>query len=327
MKKVFRAGFIVLLLSVFVMLQIAVAQPKGDLKLVSKKVGASPADIGSSQWNNATESKFVLTGAGSAEGQIVEMKAKSVYTEDEVFFRFEWPDKDKSMKKNSWIRSGDKWVKQKLDEDRLGVVFEIDRIDKFATKGCAILCHNESKNEKEWYYSTSNKKEKGDFWHWKAARSNPVGYTEDGFLKDNPSKEPEKARKRDAGKGKAANNRTSDKSGPAYMQDPGEKASLENVLLASEAIEITPDSVINNSVWIPGYLMNMGWSGSFADIKTQGVWKDGKWVVMMSRKLNTENDDDVQFNTRKKYPFMMASFDNAHEHNSHNSEVLKLMFK
>ena len=111
------------------------------------------------------------------------------------------------------------------------------------------------------------------------------------------------------------------------MQDPGEKASLENVLLASEAIEITPDSVINNSVWIPGYLMNMGWSGSFADIKTQGVWKDGKWVVMMSRKLNTENDDDVQFNTRKKYPFMMASFDNAHEHNSHNSEVLKLMFK
>ena len=327
MKKVCMAVIVVLSFSVFGMFQVAMAQPKGDLELVSKKVGSSPKNAGSSQWNKAAGSKFVLTGAGSAKGETVEMMAKSVYTKDEIFFRFEWADKDKSMKKNSWKRTGDKWVKQKLDEDRLGVVFQINRIDKFATKGCAILCHNESKNEKEWYYSTNSKKERGDFWHWKAARSNPVGFTEDGFLKDNPSKEPEKARKRDAGKGKASNNRTADKSGPSHMQAPGTNASLENVLLASEAVEITPDSVISEGLWIPGYLMNMEWSGSYADIKTQGAWKDGKWVVMMSRKLNTGNDDDLQFNTRKKYPFMMASFDNAHEHNSHNSEVLKLKFK
>jgi hypothetical protein len=48
---------------------------------------------------------------------------------------------------------------------------------------------------------------------------------------------------------------------------------------------------------------------------------------MMSRKLETGYDDDVQFNTRKKYPFALAVFDNAHEHNSYNSEPLKLQFK
>jgi hypothetical protein len=47
----------------------------------------------------------------------------------------------------------------------------------------------------------------------------------------------------------------------------------------------------------------------------------------MSRKLETGYDDDVQFNTRKKYPFALAVFDNAHEHNSYNSEPLKLQFK
>jgi len=44
----------------------------------------------------------------------------------------------------------------------LGVTWEINRIDKFATKGCAVLCHNESKNEKDWYYVISSSKEKGD---------------------------------------------------------------------------------------------------------------------------------------------------------------------
>jgi hypothetical protein len=57
------------------------------------------------------------------------------------------------------------------------------------------------------------------------------------------------------------------------------------------------------------------------------VWQNGKWTVMMSRKLETGYDDDVQFNTRKKYPFALAVFDNAHEHHSYNSEPLKLQFK
>ena len=44
------------------------------------------------------------------------------------------------------------WSKFKGDEERLGVTWEINRIDKFATKGCAVRCHNESKNEKDWHY-------------------------------------------------------------------------------------------------------------------------------------------------------------------------------
>jgi hypothetical protein len=304
----------------------AKAKP-GDLVLTSKKVKSAPSDAGSSEWNQAKESEIVLTGAGSVEGKVIELKTKSVFTKDEIFFRLEWPDKDKSMNKKRWKFSGGKWAPIKADEDRLGVVFEINRVNKFATKGCAVLCHNESKNEKEWYFAVSSAKEKVDMWHWKAVRSNPVGYTEDGYVTTNPSKKPEAGRKRDAGSGKAKSNRTKDKSKPMYMQDPTKSASIPGSLLVSHGAEIKDFSAFTEGDEIPGYMLNTAWKGSFADVKTKGVWANGKWTVMMSRKLDTGYDDDVQFNTRKKYPFALAVFDNAHEHHSYNSEPLKLQFK
>jgi hypothetical protein len=329
MKKVVMFFLLIALIGAFTAVQTPVAQtkPKGDLVLTSKKVKSAPGDAASSAWNQAKEARIVLTGAGTVEGKLIELKTKSVYTKDEIFFRFEWPDKDKSMNKKRWKFSGGKWTIVKGDEDRLGVVFEINRIDKFATKGCAVLCHNESKNEKEWYYAVSSEKEKADMWHWKAVRSHPVGYTEDGYVTFNATKEPEKGRKRDAGSGtKAKSNRTKDKSGPAYMQDPSKSASITGTLLVSQAVEIKDSAGFKDGDEIPGYMLNTPWKDSFADVKAKGGWQNGKWTIMMSRKLETGYDDDVQFNTRKKYPFALAVFDNAHEHNSYNSEPLKLEF-
>jgi len=330
MKKVFLIILLVIAIGTFVVHQVSIAKskPKGDLVLTSKKVKSAPTDAGSSQWNKAQVSKIALTGAGTVEGKPLEFKAKSVYTKNKIFFRFEWTDKDKSMNKKRWKYSGGEWTKIKGDEDRLGVTWEINRINKFATKGCAVLCHNESKNEKDWYYAVSSSKEKGDMWHWKAVRSNPVGYTEDGFVTTNPSKKPEEGRKRDAGSGtKAKSNRTKDKSKPAFMQDPSKSPSLPGSLLVDEAVEIKDYSIFKDRDEIPGYMLYTEWKDSFSDLKTKGVWKNGKWTLVISRKLNTGYDDDVQFNTRKKYPFAIAVFDNAHEHNSYNSEPLKLLFK
>ena len=328
MKKVFLIMLLITAIGTFAVHQASIAKAKpGDLVLTSMKVNSTPSDAGSSQWSKAKESKIALTGAGTVEGKSLQLKAKSVYTNDEIFLRLEWADKDKTLNKKRWKHTGGKWSKFKGDEDRLGVTWEINRIDKFATKGCAVLCHNESKNEKEWYYAVSSSKEKADMWHWKSVRSNPVGYTEDGFVTTNPSKKPEEGRKRDAGSGKAKSNLTKDKSGPAFMQNPSRSASVVDALLVSEAVEITAGTSFQDGQEIPGYMLNAGWKGSFADVKTKGVWKNGKWTLVMSRKLDTGYGDDVQFNTRKKYPFAVAVFDNAHEHNSYNSEPLKLQFK
>ena len=330
MKKIFMIILLILAIGTFTVYQASVAQtkPTGDLVLTSKKVKSAPADASSPQWNEVKESRFVLIGAGKIEGKILEAKAKSVYTKDEIFFRFEWPDKDKSMNKNHWVYTGGKWTKRKGDEDRLGVAWEINRIDKFATKGCAVLCHSESKNNKEWYYSVNSEREKADLWHWKAVRSNPVGYTEDGYVIANPTKEPEKGRKRDAGsETKAKDNRTKDKSKPTHMQDPSKPASIESSLLVDEAVEIKDYSIFKEGDEIPGYLLYSAWKDSYADIKTEGVWKEAKWTVFMWRKLETGYDDDVQFNILRKYPFGMAVFDNEHNEDSYDSDPLKLQFK
>jgi hypothetical protein len=330
MKNKIMMVVLVALLGVFAVLQTPGAQSgsKGDLVLTSQKVRTGPENADSSVWNQAKEARIVLAGNGSVEGKMIEIKAMSVYTKEDIFFRFEWPDKDKSMNKNRWRFSNGQWTKIKGDEDRLGLVFEINRIDKFATKGCAVLCHNESKKQEEWYYAVTKSKEKADMWHWKALRSNPVGYTEDGYVTTNPTQKPEEGRKRDAGNGtKAKSNRTKDKSKPAYMQDPSKPASIPDSLLVSQAVEIKDHSIFKEGDEIPGYMLFTDWKDSFADVLTQGVWQDGRWTVMMSRKLDTGYDDDLQFNTRKRYPFGMAVFDNAHEHNSYNSEPLKLQFK
>jgi len=311
----------------FSLLTIQSAGAADDRELVSAGVKAAPQDSNSAEWSKAKEAKIQLTGAGTFEGKKISVRVKSVHTNNMVFFLFDWPDTEKSMGKKEWSLKDGVWKAKKADEDRLGVLFEINRINKFANKGCAVLCHNESKNEKEWYFATSSSKEKGDLWHWKAVRSNPVGYTEDTFVSDNPSKKPEAGRKRDAGKGKAKSNKTKDKTKPAYMQDPAKPASSPGSLLFTEAVKIESYDGFADGTTIPGYMVDPNWTDSFADLKTTGVWQDGHWTVLMSRKLNTGNEDDLAFNTKKKYPFAIAVFNNSHEHHSYNSEPLKLRFK
>jgi uncharacterized protein YbaA (DUF1428 family) len=330
MKKLFViliASLAIVVLTIYSGSLAATKADKGDLVVVSKEVSSAPTDASSPQWKEAEKARIVLTGAGAVEGNKNTIKVRSVYTKDEIFFLFQWHDYNKSMNKNAWKFTGGEWVKKKGDEDRLGMVFEIYRINKFATKGCTVFCHNEPKDQEKWYYAVDSPKEKADMWHWKAVRSNPVGYTEDGYVTTNPSKKPEEGRKRDEGSDtKAKSNRTKDKSKPAYMQDPSKPPSIEGSLLVKEAVPISDYSKFKEGDEIPGYMLYPDWQNSFADVKTIGVWENGTWTVMMRRKLNTGYDDDLQFNTRKTYPFGLAVFDNAHEHNSYNSEPLKLKF-
>ena len=299
-------------------------KPKGDLRLLAKKVSAAPADANSPQWREAVESKFVFEGAGTFENKLLNLSAKAVYTKDEIFFLFVWPDDEASLVKGTWKLQGEKWVKQKGDEDRLGVVWEINRIDKFATKGCAVLCHNESKNKEDWYYAVNSPAEKGDMWHWKAYRSNPIGYSDDGYV--TVGKKPEEGRKGDAGTGKAKKNITTDKSKPAFMQDPNKPASIKGFLLADEAVEIKDYSKFKEGDQIPQHMLSK-FSGSFGDVKANGVWKDKKWTLMLQRKLNTGYEDDVVFNPDKVYTFGVAVFNNSKDEDSYDSPPLKFEFK
>jgi hypothetical protein len=61
-------------------------------------------------------------------------------------------------------------------------------------------------------------------------------------------------------------------------------------LLVAQSVQINNYSIFKQGDEIPGYTLHTEWNGSFADVKTKGEWKNGKWTVVVSRTLKTGND-------------------------------------
>jgi hypothetical protein len=294
--------------------------------LEAAKVKAAPAGLEDAIWNEATAIQVPFEGKESFAGQKAVVATKAVYSDEAVYFLFKWKDPTLSVVKEAWQFDGEKWSHQKGNEDRISLLFEINRINNFATKGCAIVCHvpQGAPNAKDGKFGTATAAEKGDLWHWKAARSDPAGVADDTWLTQISDKEG--GRKSDAGKGGDQKNMTEDKSAPKYMLAPGKSLAKNDILLAAHSVEIPAGTVFKAGDMLT-YRMPKTAEGSRADIKAESRYAGGGWTVMLHRSLDTGNEDDVAFNTRRKYNFAMALFDDSGDENSYDSEVLTLEFK
>ena len=271
----------------------------------------------------------------STQGRDVLSELKSIvsvqaaYTDESLYFRLKWEDPTRSIVKQSWEFDGRTWHHQEGNEDRIALLFEITRINKFATRGCAVTCHSPPDvPKKEWKLTTRTSAEKGDLWHWKAARSAPYNYADDAWLTiaGNPSGSyRQTGRRKDAGKGGDIKNHTKVGLKPLYRQDPGKKVSVPGFLLLEEAIKIDNYSIFKSGDTIP-FRLPVKPDGSRFDVKAESQWVDGYWTVMFSRKLNTGHGDDVHFNPLKRYGFAMAVFDNSGANHSKATRPMILTF-
>lgn len=166
------------------------AATQGD-DLVSIEVTSTPRIDGSGNdtvWGNAPELKVQ-----AKDGP--EISLRSVYTSDSLYMLISWEDETESIKKNMWVYDGAKWDRlkeqrvyefkpTKSDEDRLALHWSINNSVKgFAEKGCLITCHDSGKfSKKESRMFTNSPTEFLDEWHWKAARTNPIGYLDDKWM-------------------------------------------------------------------------------------------------------------------------------------------------
>jgi len=295
----------------------------GMQTLTAARVPKAPTTLDDAVWQKAKPIDVPFAGKEKFAGKKANVITQAVYTDNEICFLFKWKDATQSVTKGAWQFDGEKWTPLKGDEDRIALLFEINRINNFATKGCAVTCHGPAGAPiKDFKFATASAGEKGDMWHWKAARSDPYNSADDGWLTAAGDKT---GRKDDAGGGGDARNETADKSKPQLMQDPSKKPSAPGVLLAEEAVEITDYAKFKANDTLT-YRMPKKPSGSRADIKAESRYADGAWTVMLSRKLDTGNDDDVAFNTKKKYSFAMALFDDSMDFDSYDSEALVLEF-
>jgi hypothetical protein len=297
---------------------------------VTRAPGA-PSGLDDVIWETAPPARIAVEGRAALAGRNEEVTLRAVYTDEELYFLFRWQDPTRSVTKQAWMFDGAHWKHLEGDEDRLAVLFEITRIDKFATRGCAIVCHSPPDLPREkWVLATRSATEKGDLWHWKAARSAPYQVADDSWLTTpghlgeyDPSKQ--SGRRSDAGRGGDLKNELADKSGPRYMQSPSKQPSVPGFLLAEEAVEIK-DYACFKAGDVIAYRMPVKPEGSRADVQALSRHADGNWTVMLRRRLDTGQEDDVVFDPNKQYSFAVAVFDNAGDDHSKATEALLLRF-
>jgi hypothetical protein len=287
-------------------------------------VKQAPTGLDDPVWREAPGVEIPMEGKERFAGKKTKVTMKAVHTDETVHLWFTWPDATHSVTKGAWQFDGKAWSHLKGDEDRLALLFEVTRIDQFATKGCTVVCHVPTGQPTKYgLVGTKTEAEKGDLWHWKAARSAPYGHADDGWVTVPTDKT---GRKNDTGKGGDFPNQTEDKTRPLFRQDPAKPASVPGVLLKEEAVEIKDYSSFKAGDIVP-YRLPQRPEGSRFDIKAVSRYAAGGWTLLLSRKLDTGHEDDVVFNPRREYNFALALFDDSGDEHSYDSEVLALRFR
>ena len=157
-----------------------------------------------------------------------------------------------------------------------------------------------------------------DLMHWQGHRSNPVNMADDGYVLQ--------YRLFDAGKKMFSKNWDKGKNQPKYMFDAS-KVGFKSRTLDQIRDVSQPSSIIveknaapfdPNAGWKEGdmipeyYVTRTGAKGSAADNSdAKGVWKDGMWTVLWTRKLDTGHpEDDKIMKPGGTYTFGFAVHDN-----------------
>jgi hypothetical protein len=153
-----------------------------------------------------------------------------------------------------------------------------------------------------------------DLWQWRANRSNPVGYGGDDYVLE--------YRLFDDGKNAWFGNWDGAKKEPRFMLDPasnnGRMALTEGDFRNPDAVRLTAENRVPydpDHAWQEGDLMyqygNQQPEGSAADNAASASFEGGRWTVVLKRKLNTGNSDDLPLEAGNTYPVGFAVHDDS----------------
>jgi len=305
--------------------------------VTSVKVPQAPVIDGAvdALWSQATEvSIFVKNGVNMGSTNVM---VRSVYTSDSVYFLLHYADPTESLRRQPWQKQANgTWKKLSTStthqentyyEDKVSLMWDIN-IGGFASSGCATICHagQEPANSGYGNMYTANTGELGDMWHWKSARTNPVGQVDDQYLNSdryNAQTAAEAGRHSDPKTGGGySDNQTADKTKPLYIA-PHQPAP-PYWILDSEKQPFADTYQPNDE--IAGIIV-AAFTGDRGDIQGKGVYSNGQWYLEMGRKLTTGSDKDIQFSDlTKPYHFGLAVFDNAAVEHAYQGGATTLVF-
>ncbi|MHC4933735.1 MAG: ethylbenzene dehydrogenase-related protein, partial [Planctomycetota bacterium] len=159
------------------------------LDLVGAGIGPPTIDGGGldGAWNVATPSNVVITPQSGGGFGIAQAELRAAYDRDNLYVRVVWidPSTTRDLLKNRRIFDGTNWsTTGARDEDRVYFLWLLTEALGTATSGqadgtttpfrhvgCAMACHGDGKMR--------TAEGRLDTWHWKAARTNGLCYTDD----------------------------------------------------------------------------------------------------------------------------------------------------
>ena len=272
-------------------------------QLAAKKIPAVPQNWGAVKnlaWNMGAPLNLTLVnGSGFYKGSS-EVAVKALYDNEDIYFKITWTDPREDRTFWPWVKTADGWerlVTQPKDEtvyyeDKFSFLFPIERDKMFESYGCAVHCHTSPKYR--YGYKAADKLV--DSWHWKATRTDPVGYAEDQYWlgHDLAQKDVGRFADPDEGGGFTVNMSTDGKT-PLYLP-AGKDAELQGAILKSKAAPYTKEAAdrLPEGTRVPGIVI-APLKGDRGDIKSSSQYRNGKWTLFLRRKLNTGSKYDVTF--------------------------------
>jgi len=202
----------------------------------------------------------------------IDVTIKAVHTDDNIFFLVTFPDPTENRDHKTLV-----WVPDQ-ERYRTGT----DREDTFVFKW--------SKEPGQIDLSISaDAPYKADIWYWKAHRTDHAGYADD---KSHLYSATETPRSKPV---------VSKRGRRFFLSRPGDEGSApyQAVVHANNVGKSTGKYEMKTP------------TGSRADIRAKGVWRNGTWTVEFQRKLVTGHGDDIQFDRDRRYQFGVSRFEIA----------------
>jgi hypothetical protein len=270
-------------------------------------------------WDKVSTGAITLSGDSLDTAYTGPVYVKAIKAAGRLFVRAEWTDGTRSIHPNGIVYtvsvSGDTitpdttvaWVQNpsfqiittvdgkvlyQYDQDRLAIMWNTG--DNGTEKAdCASMCHTSDQVSSLGHRMYTTGGGHVDVWHWQAATSDPILLAADEYWDA-------EGRKTDADNGIpmfVSNFNAVD--GTPYYQHR-DTTILERPFLHADSTAPFSDSVDwESSYEMPGYVLYDEVAGSVADVNAYATfnisYSSARWILLMSRALNTGNTDDVDF--------------------------------
>jgi Ni,Fe-hydrogenase I cytochrome b subunit len=310
--------------------------PPRDLRVVRIEKAAA-VEMAELPWNNSTPLAIQLVNGVGFDGGRTRVVMQALHNGDEVFIKAVWADPLAQFDYWPWKKtiSGWEYVQTSANdechcyEDKFSLFFPIQHSGDFERFGCAASCHLDSRHG--WGYKGS--RDLLDTWHWKAARTDPVGQVDDQYCDVVDFSQKDCGRHGDPNTGggyvvnRAGPKSAEPKDRPLFLPD-GPHAAFHGAMTKAHAVKYSDAAAAALPVGavVPGVIVEP-FQGDRGNVRCQSEHRAGQWTLYIRRKLSTDSKHDAQFAPGGRYAFSCAAFDHAGKRHAYAPPVFHMVLE